>query len=87
MLLPSQAPSNNGVDRYRSPKLHATVIGKKHAAVIGQKIEDQDATLSGLLAVAKKAGLGGLASWVKSAKERSTFKDTTESYQQLNGIF
>jgi len=68
-------------------KLHATVIGKQKVSIIGEEIEGQKATLSGLLAVAKKAGLGGLASWVKSAKERSTFKDTTERYQQLNGIF
>lgn len=68
-------------------KLHAGVVAKKHQKVIGSTIENQTVTLSGLLGVARKAGIGGLASWIKSAKERSVFRDTTERYEKLNGIF
>jgi hypothetical protein len=68
-------------------KLHAGRIAEKHAEVIGTTIESEKVTLSGLLAVARKAGQGGLASWLKSAKERSSFKDTTERFKQFNGMF
>jgi len=68
-------------------KMHAEAIAKRHADVIGSTTESQGVTLSGLMAVARKAGLGGLASWLKSAKERSTFRATTERYEKLNGIF
>ena len=68
-------------------KLHAGVIGMKHAAVIGTTIEGETVSLSGLLSVARKAGQGGLAGWLKSAKERSSFRDTTERFKQFNGMF
>jgi hypothetical protein len=68
-------------------KLHAAVVAKKHTAIIGTTIENEKVTLSGLLSVARKAGQGGLASWLKSAKERSSFKDTTERFKQFNGMF
>ena len=68
-------------------KLHAGIIAEKHQDVIGTTIENEKVTLSGLLAVARKAGRGGLASWLKSAKERSSFRDTTERFKKLNGIF
>jgi hypothetical protein len=68
-------------------RLHASRISKKYSKVIGTTIESQQVTLSGLLAVAKKAGQGGLESWLKSAKERSKFRDTTERYLKFNGMF
>lgn len=68
-------------------RLHASRIAKKYSKVIGTTIESKSVTLSGLMAVAKKAGLGGLESWLKSAKERSKFRDTTERYLKFNGMF
>jgi hypothetical protein len=57
------------------------------ASVLGTEIEGQTATLSGLLAVARCAGLGGLATWVTDAKERVKFSFTTQAYRRCNGLF
>jgi len=58
------------------------------AATVGQEIEGQAATLSGLLAVALRAnGKTGLESWVSNEADRRKFKRTTAAYQRMNGIF
>ena len=54
---------------------------------IGTEIENHTATLSGLLAVARCAGLGGLATWVNDAGERAKFGRTTQAYKRATGIF
>lgn len=67
-------------------RLHADTITKKHAAALGQELEpDAPATLSGLLAVARLAGLGGLSRFLSAADER--FPNTLRAYRASNGIF
>lgn len=67
-------------------KRHADYIGKKHAAVIGRALEKgQPASLAGLLAVARIAGLGGLVRFVSAPEER--FEHTLRAYRAANGIF
>lgn len=69
-------------------KLHATAIQSRQASAIGREIEKQKATLSGLLAVALRAGVGGgFASWLESAQDRAGHPDTTAAFVRLNGIF
>ena len=68
-------------------RLHARVIEGRHASTIGTTLEGQMVTLSGLLAVAQKAGLGGLAKWLADANDRAGFPETTAAYTRLNGIF
>jgi hypothetical protein len=48
-----------------------------------KQIEGQTPTYSGLLAVAKFAGLSGLDKWVKGDRKPAT----TEMYKKVNGIF
>jgi len=56
--------------------------------ILGQEIEGVEATLSGLLAVALRAGgKAGLESWLNNESDRRKFKRTTAAYLKLNGIF
>jgi len=67
-------------------KLHGDTITKKHAAALGQPLAgDEPATLSGLLAVARLAGLGGLSRFLSAEDER--FPNTLRAYRASNGIF
>jgi hypothetical protein len=59
----------------------------RFAGVVGTEIEGQTATLSGLLAVARCAGLGGLATWLNDVAERAKFGRTTQAYKRATGIF
>lgn len=68
-------------------RLHARVVTGRHADLIGTDIEGQPATLSGLLGVARRAGLGGLRGWAGDAAQRRKFPETTAAYARLNGIF
>lgn len=63
------------------------MVASRFGTVIGTEIEQQTATLSGLLAVARCAGLGGLATWVADATERAKFGRTTQAYKRATGIF
>jgi hypothetical protein len=68
-------------------KLHARVVSGHHDDLLGQEIEGQHATLSGLLGVVRRAGLGGLRGWATDAAQRKRFPETTAAYARLNGIF
>lgn len=69
-------------------KFHARAIEARHGEVLSKReIEGQPATLSGLLAVARKAGLGGLKSWLENEKEREEFPETTARFTRFNGLF
>lgn len=64
-----------------------SAVAARYSTIIGTEIEQQTATLSGLLAVARCAGLGGLATWLNDAGERSKFGRTTQAYKRATGIF
>lgn len=57
-------------------------------SMVGVTVDNSKATLSGLLAVAHRAGLPGLSSWVTDPKNRAKFRDnTTAHYARANGLF
>lgn len=68
-------------------RLHTRAIGQRHVDLLGQVIEGRAATLSGLLGVARRAGLGGLRGWACDAAQRARFAETTAAYARLNGLF
>jgi hypothetical protein len=81
----------DGVQQYdafvRLTQLQARRILAQHAAVLGTKILGQPVTLSGLLAVARKAGLGGLRQWVTSEEDRAAFPESGALFARFNGLF
>lgn len=54
---------------------------------IGQEMEGEEITLSGLLALCKQAGLKGAKSWLQNEQDREDFPNTTEAFLACNGIF
>lgn len=57
-------------------------------AAVGAEVDGVKLTLSGALAVAHRAGLPGLASWIAKPRDRSRFTNNTTSYfQRGNGLF
>jgi hypothetical protein len=81
--LPAQVQALSAISRLHRAESRDTIDG-----VIGQEIEGRSATLSGLLAVALRAGgAKGLDSWLNSEGDRRKFKRTTAAYLKLNGIF
>lgn len=60
----------------------------KVKTLVGATVDDTVTTLSGVLAVAHRAGLPGLSSWVVNPKDRQRFsKTTTAFYSKANGLF
>jgi len=55
--------------------------------LVGRAVDTRIATLSGLLAVAHRAGLQGLGTWFANGAEREAFSHTTALFQLVNGIF
>lgn len=68
-------------------KLHAAAILARHAREIGATFDGRVATMSGLLGVARRAGLGGFRKWVSDDKNRAAFPETTACFARMNGIF
>lgn len=66
---------------------HAPKIKALYGTYAGKEIEGQKATISGLLAVAHRAGLKGLGSWLKNPGDRQKYPNTTAAYKAANGIF
>lgn len=65
---------------------HMSAIDGRHKSSINSEIEGKKVSLSGLLGVAKQAGLGGLAKWL--TEDSSVRKsNTTKMYLRTNGIF
>lgn len=50
-------------------------------------IDGTEVSLSGLLAVAHRAGFKGLTKWLVSAEDRIGHPFTTETYLKANGVF
>lgn len=57
------------------------------AKAVGTEIDGTKATMSGLLAVAKMAGVAGLKEWLSSADARAKHASTTAQFKKLNAIF
>jgi hypothetical protein len=57
------------------------------ASMVGKEIDGKKVTLSGLLAVTRRAGFSGMQSWLKLPKDRRKFSTTTAEFNKLNGIF
>lgn len=65
---------------------HYNYIKQKYASLLyddTKQIEGQTPTYSGLLAVAKFAGLSGLDKWIKGDRKQAT----TDMYKKINNIF
>jgi hypothetical protein len=56
-------------------------------SLVDRTIDDKPATMSGLLAVAHRAGLHGLTTWASAREERERFNHTTEFFTRANGLF
>jgi len=54
---------------------------------VGTQVEGQAVTLSGILAVAHRAGFKGAQSWFKDPRDRTKFPNTTAAYKAANGAF
>ena len=59
----------------------------RHRDAIGHTLANKTATLSGLLAAARQAGLRGLAAWLASEADRAKFPRTTAAYLRANGLY
>lgn len=60
---------------------------QKTSSLVGRSAEGQRTTLSGLLAVAHRAGFRGLQSWLVRADDRKRFPNTTAAFRAANGLF
>ena len=70
-------------------RIHAQAIITRHGTALDghAQINGQTVTLSGLLAVARKAGLGGLKQWVTSEEDRAAFPESGALFARFNGLF
>jgi hypothetical protein len=71
----------------RSNQLYAGQIKKEIPEAIGATLDGKTVTLSGLLAVAHRAGWAGLRKWLSDAPTRAEHKQSTEIFNKLNGAF
>jgi hypothetical protein len=54
---------------------------------VGKSVDDTTTTLSGVLAVAHRAGISGLFSWLSNPQTRKEFSHTTDFFQRANKLF
>lgn len=71
----------------RDMRATSLMVGSRHADQLGKAHAGEPATLSGLMAVAHRAGRDGLASWLANDGDKARFKQTTASYLAVNGLF
>ena len=63
------------------------VIADEARTWLGREIDGKTVTLSGLLALARKAGLSGMRKWLGSEADRAKVTRTTAVFDRCNGIF
>ena len=71
----------------KSMKLYGDQIKKEIPEVIGSVLDGKPVTMSGLLAVAHRAGWQGLKDWLGDASVRAAHKQSTDAFNKLNGLF
>lgn len=90
-MIPKQTLLSNPKLQYKlfekSMVGHVGFIKNKLDKGVGLEIEGKKATLSGLLAVAHRAGAEGMNNWVNDPSQRAKFPGTTAVYLAMNGIF
>lgn len=65
-----------------------TIVAKtKLKRLIGTEVDGARLTMSGLLALAKQAGVKGAQSWLTRPTDRTRFPNTTRTFHEVNGIF
>lgn len=62
-------------------------IAGRHPSPIGRLVDGRRASLSGLLAVAHRLGIGGLERWLASGAERARQRIATAAFKRANGIY
>lgn len=62
-------------------------IGSQMPQAVGTEIDGVKATPSGLLAVAKLAGVHGLKAWLEDPAVRAKFPQSSALFHKVNGIF
>jgi hypothetical protein len=65
----------------------APVVKEKLGSHIGQAIEGQTITLSGLCGIVNRAGMRGAEKWLGSESDRVKYPATTRAFHSTNGIF
>lgn len=65
----------------------APVIEEKLGRFIGEEIDGEEVTLSGLFGLVNRAGLRGAERWLLSQNDRGKYPATTRAFQITNGIF
>lgn len=65
---------------------YQALIGDEHK-LLGREVDGRALSLSGLLGLARKAGLSGLHKWIASPADRAKFSRTTAFVDLCNGIF
>lgn len=59
----------------------------RQVPVIGQRIDGQRATVSGLLAVAHRLGIVGLEAWLEAPAVRQRQRVASSLFERVNGLF
>ena len=65
----------------------AEEIARRYTSAVGRLVDGRPASLSGLLAVAHRLGIGGLEAWLASESERARQRIATTAFERANGIF
>jgi len=73
--------------------LERILLGHYHGIIeewqgqIGGTVDSKPISLSGLLGLARKAGISGMAGWLCKPEDRAKFTKTGEAFDRTNGIF
>jgi hypothetical protein len=71
----------------KSMNLYASQIKAELPEAIGALLDGKPVTMSGLLALAHRAGWAGMKAWSTDPKVRAEHKQSTAVFNKLNGVF